>query len=157
MAENNTGTYIKWGIITLVAFPMVRATMENLGLWQSKEGKDFDNQQTDPGSFWNPKFWESGPDGTLLLTEASCSWLYNEIYDSFNWYNDDESRIYAAFKALKTQSQLSYFSHWVQTRKGMDLLDWLIGGKYGPVGDHLSAAEVYNITEYISKLPKYKR
>lgn len=154
--ENNTGTYIKWGAIFLFGFPLLKQTMEGLGIWRSKEEKNFDNQQSDPGSFWNPQFWRTGGDGTLLLTDAACNWLYNEIYDSFSLINDDESRIYAAFKTLRTQSQLSWFAHWVQTRKGMDLLDWLIGSKYGPVGDHLSAAEVYNITQYINKLPKYK-
>ena len=154
--NNNTVKYVALGAGALILFPAVREIMEQLGFWQSKESKDFDNNQNNPYSYWNPLFWTQGPENTLLITEAGCQWLYNEIYNSFGVFDDDEGRIYAAFKSLKTQSQLSYFSYWCREKKGVDLLDWLKGGNYGPVGDHLSTSEIAYITEYFKKLPKYR-
>jgi len=140
----------------LLGFDTIKKLMESIGLWKSKDEKDFDENTSNPDSMWSPLFWTKGGTNTLILTNSFCNWLYDEIYDSFGVFNDDEARIYAAFKQLKTQSQLSYFSYWVQQNKGTDLLEWLIGGKYGPVGDHLSVSEIKVITDYVSKLPKYR-
>lgn len=144
------------GGVMLLGFDTIKKMLESIGLWDDADTKDFDNQIENPDSFWNPVFWQRGPDGTIVLTHDFCTWLYNEIYDSFGIFDDDESRIYAAFKRLKTQSQLSYFSYWVQKNKNTDLLEWLKGGKYGPVGDHLSVKEIAIITDYFKGLPKYK-
>lgn len=154
--NSNTVKYVAIGLGVLFVFPAIRGLMENLGVWQSKDSKDFDNAQANPYSYWNPLFWQQGGEGSLLITTSHCNWLYNEIYNSFGIFDDDESRIYAAFKTLKTQSQLSYFSWWVNKNKGIDLLDWLKGGNYGPIGDHLSTSEIAVITDYFKKLPKYK-
>lgn len=154
--NNNTGKIVLYTVGGLIAFSIVRELLENLGLWQSKESKDYDQEKANPYSFWNPLFWRQGGEGTLLLTNAKCQWLYNEIYESFGFFNDDESRIYSAFKTLKTQSQLSYFSWWLQNNKGTDLLDWLKGTNTGPIGDHLDTEEISVITNYFKQLPKYK-
>lgn len=144
------------GGVMLLGFDTIKKLLESVGLWDDKDTKDFDDQIQNPDSFWNPLFWQRGPDGTLVLTNDFCVWLYDEIYNSFGVLNDSEARIYAAFKKMKTQSQLSYFSWWVQKNKGTDLLEWLKGGKYGPVGDHLSVAEIAVITNYFNGLTKYK-
>lgn len=143
-------------IALIGGFSIIRKILIELGLFQSQEGQEYDENVSSPKSFWNPLFWQQGPVGTFLITHAGCTWLYNEIYDSFGVLGDDEARIFAAFKTLKTQSQLSYFSDWVQRNKGKDLLKWLKGTDWGPVGDHLSVAEIAVITDYVKKLPKYK-
>lgn len=152
----DTAIVIGGGAVLFFGFDVVKKLFENIGFWKSPGEKSYDEEANNPYSFWSPRFWEQGGDGTLLLTHAKCTWLYDEIYDSFGFWDDDESRIYAAFKTLKTQSQLSYFSYWVAINKGTDLLDWLLATKTGPVGDHLSADEIKVITDYFNKLPKYK-
>lgn len=142
--------------ITLIGFKTLTKILEEIGLFKSKEAKAYEDQVGDPGSFWNPGFWRTGPGGTKLLTHEFCQWLYEEISDSFGIFDDNEDRIYAAFHRLTTQSQLSYFSYWVQMNKSKNLLSWLIGGNIGPVGDHLSAKEINKITDYFKQLPKYK-
>lgn len=154
----DTGTIITIGAGVALLFGMktISSILEELGVIKSKDGKDYDNNINNPYSFWNPLFWQQGGPGTLLITAAHCQWLYSEIYNSFGIFNDDEARIYAAFKTLKTQSQLSYFSWWIQQNKNLDLLKWLKGGNWGPIGDHLSVAEIAVITDYFKRLPKYK-
>lgn len=143
-------------VLMIFGFSTLKKFFEGLGIFQSKEGKEFDQEISDPGSFWNPGFWQKGGSGTLILTDAACEWLYNEIYNSFSIWGDDEKRIFSAFKTIKTQSQLSYFSYWLMQKKNIDLLKWLKGSDWGPVGDHLSVDEISVITTYIKQLPKYK-
>lgn len=154
--DTSTVLTVGAGLALVVGFSTIKKLLESLGIFQSQDGKDYEDLLSDPGSFWNPGFWKAGPVGTLILTTGSCEWLYNEIYNSFSVWGDDENRIYAAFKQLKTQSQLSFFSDWVQSNKGTDLLRWLHGSNVGPVGDHLSVSEIAVITDYFKKLPKFK-
>lgn len=159
LGKVDTGTVfaIGTGLAMLLAFKTITKILEDLGLSQSEEGKNYDEHLANPYSFWNPLFWTKGPTGTHLVKSDTCKWLYDEIYNSFSFWGDDEQRIYSAFKeTIKYQSQLSYFSDWVQKNKGKDLLRWLHGGNWGPVGDHLSVSEIQVITDYVSKLPKYK-
>jgi hypothetical protein len=137
----------------ILGFDLVKKLLVNLGIWDSPEEQSYDDEVNNPYSFWSPLFWQQGPDGTVLITNSGCEYLYNEIYDSFGILGDDESRIYAT---LKTQSQLSYFSWWLAKNESLDLLNWLLGNNTGPIGDHLSTAEIKIITDYFSKLPKYK-
>lgn len=140
----------------LIGFDVVVKFLRELGIGQTKEGHDYDDQVSNPGSFWSPNFWKAGPPGTHLVTNDYASQLFNEIDNSFGFLGDDEAAIYAAFKKLSYQSQLSYFSYWVQQNKGLDLLKWLKGSDYGPWGDHLSVKEISVITDYFSRLPKFK-
>jgi len=145
------------GAALLYGLKATTAIFQELGITQSQAGKDYDWHLANPNSFWNGNFWQKGPPGTLLITHAGCQWLYDEIYNSFGFFDDDEERIYAAFKSkVKTKSQLSYFSYWLQLNKGKDLLRWLHGGNYGPIADHLSVKEISVITKYVEKLPDYK-
>lgn len=154
----DTGTVVAVGagVLLLTGFSVVKKLLEGIGIFQSQDGKDYEQHLSNPGSFWNPGFWEKGPSGTKLITQAGCEWLYNEIYDSFGFWGDDENRIYAAFKTLTTQSQLSYFAWWLLRNKNMDLLRWLHGSNFGPVGDHLSVSEIAVITDYFKRLPQWK-
>lgn len=146
------------GIAMIMAFKTIKNILEEIGLGQSEEGQSYDEHLANPNSFWNGLMWKKGPVGTHLLTNAQCTWLYDEVYNSFSIWGDDEQRIYAAFKGglIKYQSQLSYFSYWVQQNKGKDLLRWLHGGNWGPIGDHLNVEEINVITEFVARLPKYK-
>lgn len=145
------------GAVALIGLKTITGLLEQIGLFKSAAAKDYEQELKNPYSFWNPLFWTKGPVGTLGLTMAYCEWLYNEIDDSFSFWGDNEDRIYAAFHTLTTQSQLSFFSQWVQDHKRKNLLSWLIGGNVGPWGDHLSASEINKITGYIERLPKYKK
>lgn len=144
------------GIAAIIGVKTITNLLERIGIFSSKESKSYDDHVTNPKSFWNPLMWKDGPADTLILKNQFCEWMYKEIYNSFSFWGDNEDRIYAAFHSLKTQSQLSYFSYWMQENKNINLLSWLIGSNIGPWGDHLSASEINKITQYFNRLPKYK-
>lgn len=154
--DKNTVLVVGLGAALFMGFGVIKNILEGLGIFQSQDGKDYEDHLSDPGSFWSPEMWKKGPAGTLIITEAGCQHLFSEIYNSFSPFGDDEARIYAAFKTLKTQSQLSYFAWWVREKHGVDLLRWLHGGNVGPIGDNLSVAEIAVITDYFNKLPRWK-
>lgn len=155
LINKNTLFLIGGAIALLYGSKLLKTLFEGLGISQTKEGQEYDQQISNPGSFWNGELWQKLPPPARILKNETCEYLYNEIYDSFSWYNDDETRIYAAFKSvIKAQSQLSYFSWWLQKNKNMDLLRWLHGSNYGPLGDHLSVEEIAVITNYVQGLPK---
>lgn len=151
-----TVTAVGLAAVMFIGLDTLKKFLLELGIGQTPEGNQYDENVSNPNSFWSPLFYQKAPAGSLLLTSASCQWLWDEINDSFGTFGDDEARIFAAFKGLKTQSQLSFFSWWVQQNKGVDLLKWLKGTDYGPFGDHLSVKEIAVITDYVKKLPKYK-
>jgi hypothetical protein len=156
----NKETVVTVGAVVLLFYgsKLLKSLFETLGISQTKEGQEYDQLLADPGSFWNSLYWRKIAPGrpVHILSEANANSLYEEIYDSFGIFNDDEARIYAAFKYyIKYKSQLSYFSEWVNKKKGLDLLRWLHGSNYGPVGDHLSVAEIAVITDYVKGLPNY--
>lgn len=42
-----------------------------------------------------------------LMTVKESEYIANEIWSSWSWINDDEERVYAAFKKIRYQSQIS--------------------------------------------------
>lgn len=140
------------GIIVVKSFNSI---LRFLGLKKKPETENLDKAAQDPGSFWNPKFWESGPAGTLLLTESAVQSYIKKIYDAIGYFNDDEEAIIGVFKQLKTQSQASYMADKFAQKYNSDLLTFLRGTGYPPF-DRLSDYEVNDITEYMEKLPKFK-
>lgn len=151
----------KWVIIAaligvgIVVIKSINGILRFLGIKKKPETANLDKAAQDPTSFWNPKFWESGPTGTLLLTEATAQNYIQKIYDAIGWFNDDEEAIISVFKQLKTQSQASYLADKFAKKYNSDLLTFLRGTGYPPY-DRLSDYEVNDITEYLEKLPKYK-
>jgi len=140
----------------LIGFKTISKLLTELGIFSSQGAKDYEAEVENPYSFWNPLFWQKAPAGSWILRVETCEWIWNEIINSFSTWGDNEDRIYAAFHTMKTQSQLSFFSEWVQTNKKKNLLTWLLGGDIGPFGDRLSAYEISKITDYFKRLPKYK-
>ena len=155
-----TQNVITAGAVVLLIYgtKFLKSFFEELGLIQTKQGKEYDQMLSDSDSFWNGNYWKKiAPKKPVhILTEANANSLYKEIYNSFGIFDDDETRIYAAFKYyIKYKSQLSYFSYWLQKNKDLDLLRWLHGTNFGPVGDHLSVSEIGVITDYVKGLPNY--
>lgn len=152
--DKNTVITVGAIIGLLYGAKLLKNIFEFLGISQTQEGQNYEQNLSNANSYWNGQYWQKQGPGTRLIKEAGCEYLYNEIYDSFNWYDDNETRIYAAFKTIiKAKSQLSYFSWWLQTKKNMDLLRWLHGSNYGPFGDHLSVEEIQVIDDYVKTLP----
>lgn len=148
---------IVMGIVVYVILQvsgLFKSILQLLGLKTKPETEKLDNAATDPGSFWNPKFWESGPSGTLILTAAAVENYAKQIWDAIGAFNDDEEAVKAVFRKMKTQSQASYLADHFASKYKSDLLAFLRGG-YWPQ-DRLSDYDVNEITEFVNRLPKYK-
>lgn len=141
--------------VGLLAVGALNKILQALGIFKSKDEKDYEDQTNNPYSFWNPLFWQQGPPGTLGLHLQTCANMVRDINDSFGALDDDEIRIISLFKNnIKTQSQLSFFSWYCNKYFQIDLPKWLIGTNHWP-NDHLSAEEFAQITNYVEQLPKY--
>lgn len=153
--EMSTVLAIGAGLGIVLGFDTIVKILRELGIGQTKEGQDYDDQVSDPGSFWSPAFWKTGGAGTKILTNADVISINDQIINAFHWYNDDEAAVTAAFKRMHYQSQLSYFADWFAGYQGQDLLKWLKGSDIWP-DDRLSVAHIAEITNYFKQLPKYR-
>lgn len=140
-----TNVVLIGGTYFLIAKPL----LTKLGILDSQDTIDLDNESTNSLSPWNPNFWKTGGANTLILTNSAALNLIRQINGAIDIFNDDEAAIIAAFRSLRTQSQLSYLaSLYTYDDKPSDL--------FQTMRDVLSDAELNSINKYIMTLPKYR-
>lgn len=149
----NTGIAIGGGYLLFNSIGIVDNLLIALGLKDSKATQTLDYASTDPNSFWNPNYWKQFNSFSYAINEQQAQAIIYQIKDAMSWFNDDESAIMAAFKQLRTQSNLSFLSWEFNKTEGTDLLTWLRGTAW-PY-DRLSDNEVYTINQFFSKLPTH--
>lgn len=140
----------------VLAFIVVKKILELLGILDDKETVALDNLSTDPNSFWNPTFWQRIPPNQSYhypLTESQAAEKCRQIYDSFGAFNDNEEQAINVFKSLHTQANASFIAWKFASLYNEDLLTFLRGGWWPQ--DRLSDDDVYQISEFVNKLPKY--
>src|SRR5205807_2146950 len=74
---------------------------------------------------WSPQFYKSSPDGSVLIYTSTAQKLAKQIWDSVGVFTDDSVSGLAAFKQLKTQSQVSFLCDIFNKQYGEDLFTWL--------------------------------
>lgn len=141
----------------LLAFDSIKRILEGLGFWKSEATKGLDDASTNPGSFWNPNFWRTvKPDNAnwsyAIDVTTAQAWL-KDLRDAFGPFNDNEDKAMGVLKRCRTQANLSFLADIFNRTYSEDLLTWLRGGWWPQ--DRLSDSDVYTITNYISRLPKY--
>jgi len=148
----NTLLLIAGGII---AIRLGGKLFETLGISQSAADRSLMDAQSNPDSFWNPLFWDTTRKRSgkaMLLKTATMSKMWDDLNNAFSWYSDAEDAAISVFKVnIKFQTQLSFFSWYVQREKGVDLITWLAGGSWP--SDRLDANEINIITNYVKSLP----
>lgn len=149
----NAGLLIGGGYVLIKAIGIADNLLELLGLQKSVETRTLDFASTDPNSFWNPNFWRQFSNWNYALTANQARSIISQLKSAFSWFNDDEAAAIAALKQLKTQSNLSYISYVFSADEGKDFLTWLRGDAYP--NDRLSDAEIYDLHNYIAKLPTH--
>jgi hypothetical protein len=140
----------------LVAWSLIKTLLEKLGVWDSKENVQLDNASINPNSFWNPNFWKTKPPQVSYTNPISYQQaisLSERVYNSFNWFNDDEDAVISVFRSLPSQAAASFLSEVFTSQYRIDLLTFLRGGNWPQ--DRLSDADVNMINNYVLKLPKY--
>lgn len=141
----------------VIGFSLIKAILEKLGLWDSKDTKDLDEAASDPNSFWNPNYWQTikpaNAGWTYAITQAQANQWAGEIYNSFGAWNDCEECVKAVFRRCRTKANVSFLCWEFNNRYGFDLLDFLRGGNWPQ--DRLSDSDVNEINQFVSSLPKY--
>lgn len=150
MQKNDKIILIGAGAVALVYFGVLNPLFKYLGLKQSEETINLDNEAVNPLSFWSPNFWRT-VSGAKILTSAAVENMATDIYNSFGLFNDCEECVISIFKQLNYKTQVSYLSDYFYKKYGFDLLSFLRGGNYPQ--DRLSDKDVNDINIFLSKLP----
>lgn len=98
--------------------------------------------------YWRPAFWLSRPAGykAYILTAEQSKNLVDALASAKGTFNDDEEKIYAVFRGLKYQSQVSYLAQRFSELKQKDLYTWLRDSV-------LNEKELNTVLQITSKLP----
>jgi hypothetical protein len=114
---------------------------------EKQEGKALENLQS--ANYWDyNKFLLNVPAGTLLLSQGGAKAYADDIYDAKGIFNDDEDKIYAAFRAMKTQSQVAALAKRFNQVYSKDLYTFIRG--------FFNDEEMLNIKKLLDAKPKYK-
>jgi len=99
---------------------------------------------------YNKKYYPKVFNGTynMVFTQLQYVQMINNLWAGKDLFNDDEEKIYAVFRQLTTQWQLSLFSSLFYYFKKKDLLEWLKG--------FLDANEMAVIFNIIKNYPQYR-
>jgi hypothetical protein len=135
MATTNKLDYniiFKAGIAVGVYYFIVKPITEKLGLKATSEEKEaekiLEKQETKINIWQGVEAVKraAGPRTTIkVLSYSSAATKADGIYDSLNWYGDDEERIYAIFRDLNFQTQVAAIVDQYKIRHKADLLNTL--------------------------------
>jgi hypothetical protein len=102
------------GILGVGAYFALKPVLEATGLKKSKEDKETDKilkDQEEKINIWTGleavKRAAGSKRKVYALKFAEANAKAKGIYDSLNWYGDDEDRIYAIFRSLNYQTQVA--------------------------------------------------
>lgn len=155
-----TGLLLAGGII---AFTVTKKVLETTGIWQSADDKKLSALATDPGSFWNPNYWQtvnpSGAGYNSALTEADALSFGWKLYNAMGYGSDDADAVKNVFRSLHTKANASFiawkFAQPEPSGFGKDLLSYLKNGKGVFPWNGLAASDIVAITDYVNSLPNY--
>ena len=134
--------------------------LEALNLKQTSEEKSQDESIDKGGASGKPQSknpWSrqyinilntTAPAGAriLLLTVSGMKSLAKTIYDSKQWYGDDEAKLYGAFRSITSHSQLSQLSGFFYTEYKKDLYEY--------VKSFLNTEELATVTDIVNNMKK---
>ena len=143
----------------LLAFSVVKKTLEALGIWKSADTKAIDQAVNDPNSFWNPNYWTTvkpaGAAWSFAWTWDQAAAVAKTIYDAFGYFGDEASTVKGAFRQCKTQANASYLCYVFYQTYHQDMLDYLRNGKGVAFWNGLSDSDIAEINNYVNGLIKY--
>lgn len=160
MAEKNHDNLIIGGaVLAVLYFGIIRPITNKLGLTQSEKDRAEAAMiaEANNNEGWNPAFYKTRfPYTIMLMTNATAEARAKQIYDAFGFFNDDEDKIYAVFRLLKSKAQLSQLCDAYSRLYKQDLLRRL-QTPWHYAKDGLTAAEFAIIAGMVQKLPTVTR
>ncbi len=155
--ENHDQLIIAAGGLALLYFGLIKPITNKLGLTLSEKERALAMiAETASGSNgWNPNFYKEYTAKNkkwTILTTGGAQKIANQIYKAWGLINDDEQSIYAAFRALKNQLQLSQVSDTYSKIYKQDLLTRLKAPWYY-LRDGLDVNEFAEVAKIVNALP----
>lgn len=144
---------IPWGPVIIVGGGLIFFNqLKNFFGFSVREENNQTAQQTITANYFDPKFWRTGGDGTLILKQSSAEKFAKQVKDAKGILWDDQDELFAVFKSMKTKSQVSYLSMVFSDLYKKDLPTYILGNNLDTEG----AAELVKIKSIVDPLPKYK-
>lgn len=109
--------------ISFAGILLLKSVLEKVGLLNSSSETVALNSLKNSNIWAFPNADNQFPPVALFDAEK----LINQIYDSDNYFNDDEATVFAAFRSLQSQSQIPWLSKYFYEATGNDLYGYLVG------------------------------
>lgn len=141
------------GLLLLKGFGMLDKLLNSLGLG----GNPTANQQSDPGSPWNPSYWRK----LYTTQEQQYIWedygeRYNQlgldIWSAFSILSDNYTAVKAVFDQMRSKAEVSFLAEQFYKSQGQSLLSFLSDAGPAP-WDGLSHDHLQIIVDYVNRLP----
>jgi len=150
-------------IIGAIYYFAVKPIFEKLGITKTPEDTTIDDVSnlTPQKNAWSGKAFIPKNVQVLLLTSSAKSSYAKTIYDALNgFFGDDENKVIAIIRSLKTQSQVADLAEYFRLTYKLDLLDTIRNGTefaktWRPLTAGLSNDQVSEIIRIINAKPKY--
>lgn len=147
------------GLGGIIAFEALQKILEGLGLWRSIDTKAIDNYASNPNSFWSPNYYltllSQGVTWSTGITRTTADIWLKDLDNAFSFFGDNEAVAKGILERCQTQATLSFLAWCYNQNTGGNFLSFLRGqDKWYPWGG-LSDADINEVSQYISKLPKY--
>lgn len=158
MTKSDKDLIFKVGIAAGVYLLVVQPILKKIGVLKTQADITVENQQTLPNNAnpFSPVFYKTGGRGVLLLSVGAAQDMARKLYDAFGFFSDNEAQVFAIFRALKTQSQVSFLSEQFKNLYKQDLLQFLSKGKGVMPQAGLNNTELNQVINIVNNLPKFK-
>jgi len=121
-----------YGLITIVVIIVLITVMRRVGLIKSGAEKKADKQEAKDmtalktSQYFDPNNYKTGWNMTKLLPTDTAKLLAQEIEKSWGFLNDDEDRIYSAFRKINYKVNVSQIAEQYALLYKSDLLGVLL-------------------------------
>lgn len=161
LSKEETNLLLGAGVLAAAYFGIVRPITNKLGLTQSQKDKAVEQiaEAASANQGWNPTFYRTYIDShnttSLIKTSASITAMAKQIYNAWGLVNDDVQKIYAVFRQLNSQVDLSWLCYTYNNLYKEDLLTRLKAPWYY-LHDGLTDSEFAEVSKIVNALPVNK-
>lgn len=128
MEKRNNDTVLILAAIGVGYFAVIQPLLIKLGIKNSKEEKDIEDQGNRPNQDnpFSPIFYKSR--NCTIITRASADKFAKEIYDALGFWGDNEDQVINVFRQLKSKCQVSFLADVFAQNYKKDLYTFLRDG-----------------------------
>lgn len=142
--QHNNSWILPLGL-AIGAYIFVRKFTNFLGITDSSAviHQQEENQQASTSDAFDPYYWQQWNIPQSRLDELGN--LAENIHDAWGFFNDDEEKIYAQFRAMRSKAECSYVTYYYSVHGNTDLYNRLVDG--------LSTSEMNIVVNIVNALP----